>query len=76
MVDDQVIRRSMEELRQTFKSGKTRSVDWRKAQLRSILKLIDENEDIIFKLLQSELGKHPVESYRDEVCRNSTRNSL
>ncbi|KAL4582670.1 hypothetical protein LXL04_007228 [Taraxacum kok-saghyz] len=67
MDDDQGMRRSVEELRQTFKSGKTRGVDWRKAQLRAILRLIEENEDNLFQLLQSELGKHPVESYRDEI---------
>lgn len=67
MEDDHGMRRSVEELRQTFKSGKTRGVDWRKAQLRAILRLIDENEDTLFQLLQSELGKHPVESYRDEI---------
>ncbi|KAL8257178.1 hypothetical protein R6Q59_029219 [Mikania micrantha] len=67
MNGDQEMRRRVEELRQTFKSGKTRSVDWRKSQLQAILRLIHENEDTLFKLLQSELGKHPVESYRDEV---------
>nr|XP_043615498.1 aldehyde dehydrogenase family 3 member F1 [Erigeron canadensis] len=65
--DDHVIRRSMEELRHTFRTGITKNVDWRKAQLGAILKLINENEDTLFELLQSELGKHPVESYRDEI---------
>ncbi|KAK9049176.1 hypothetical protein SSX86_031859 [Deinandra increscens subsp. villosa] len=63
----EMMRRSVEELRLTFKSGKTRGVDWRKTQLRGILRLIHENEDTLFNLLQSELGKHPVESYRDEI---------
>ncbi|MFS7983549.1 putative aldehyde dehydrogenase (NAD(+)) [Helianthus anomalus] len=67
MTDDHEIRRSVEELRLTFKSGKTRSGDWRKAQLRAILRLVHENEDTLFRLLELELGKHPVESYRDEV---------
>ncbi|XP_076953691.1 aldehyde dehydrogenase family 3 member F1-like [Bidens hawaiensis] len=67
MIDNPEMRRSVEELRLTFKSGKTRSGDWRKAQLRAILRLIQENEDTLFRLLESELGKHPVESYRDEI---------
>ncbi|XP_076916895.1 aldehyde dehydrogenase family 3 member F1-like [Bidens hawaiensis] len=67
MIDDLEMRRSVEELRLTFKSGKTRSGDWRKAQLRAILRLIQENEDTLFRLLESELGKHPIESYRDEI---------
>ncbi|KAF7136479.1 hypothetical protein RHSIM_Rhsim08G0036600 [Rhododendron simsii] len=28
---------------------------------------MDENEDQIFKALQQDLGKHPVEAYRDEI---------
>ncbi|KAJ0629721.1 putative aldehyde dehydrogenase (NAD(+)) [Helianthus annuus] len=67
MTDDHEIRRSVEELRLTFKSGKTRSGDWRKAQLQAILRLVHENEDTLFRLLELELGKHPVESYRDEI---------
>ncbi|KAM7516174.1 hypothetical protein LguiA_005757 [Lonicera macranthoides] len=55
------------EVRKTFRSGKTKGVEWRKSQLRGILKLIDENEDKIFDALQRDLGKHPVEAYRDEV---------
>ncbi|XP_059623546.1 aldehyde dehydrogenase family 3 member F1-like [Cornus florida] len=58
---------SLGELRQSFRSGRTRSASWRKAQLQAILKLITENEDKIFKALQEDLGKHPVESYRDEI---------
>ncbi|KAK1422153.1 hypothetical protein QVD17_25074 [Tagetes erecta] len=78
MNDDQDMRRSVEELRRTFKSGKTRSVDWRKEQLRAVLRFIQENEDTLFKLLQSELGKHPIESYRDEigVVKKSANNAL
>uniref|UniRef100_A0A5B7A5W8 Aldehyde dehydrogenase n=1 Tax=Davidia involucrata TaxID=16924 RepID=A0A5B7A5W8_DAVIN len=55
------------ELSQTFRSGRTRSVAWRKAQLRAILKLIRDHENNIFEALQQDLGKHPVESFRDEI---------
>ncbi|RWR85871.1 aldehyde dehydrogenase family 3 member F1-like protein [Cinnamomum micranthum f. kanehirae] len=58
---------SMEELRETFRLGKTRSASWRKSQMRAILKLLLEREDEIFKALNQDLGKHPVESYRDEL---------
>lgn len=58
---------SLAELRQTFKSGKTRSVEWRKTQLRALLDLVRENEEKIFGALNQDLGKHPVEAYRDEV---------
>ncbi|KAL2497681.1 Aldehyde dehydrogenase family 3 member F1 [Abeliophyllum distichum] len=55
------------ELRQNFRSGRTRGLVWRKTQLRAILKLVAENEDEIFEALNRDLGKHPVEAYRDEI---------
>ncbi|GFY93929.1 hypothetical protein Acr_09g0003750 [Actinidia rufa] len=55
------------EWRQTFRSGRTRTVAWRQSQLRAILKLIDHYEDVIFKALHQDLGKLPVEVCRDEV---------
>ncbi|OIT37781.1 PREDICTED: aldehyde dehydrogenase family 3 member F1 [Nicotiana attenuata] len=55
------------EVRTTFKGGRTRGVEWRKAQLQALLKLLAENEDKIFEALRQDLGKHPVEAYRDEV---------
>lgn len=66
------------EVRTTFSSGRTRGVAWRKAQLQAILKLLAENEDEIFEALKQDLGKHPVESYRDEVgvVKKSATNAL
>lgn len=55
------------ELRQTFRSGITKSVAWRKNQLRALIELLQDNEDKIFKALHQDLGKHPVETYRDEA---------
>lgn len=54
-------------LRETFKSGRTRSVAWRKNQLKAVIDLINENEQTIYKVLHQDLGKDPAESYRDEV---------
>ncbi|XP_056170062.1 aldehyde dehydrogenase family 3 member F1 isoform X2 [Syzygium oleosum] len=61
------VEESLAELRQAFKSGRTRSVSWRKRQLRAIINLVQDNEENIFKALYQDLGKHPVECYRDEV---------
>ncbi|KAF5753019.1 aldehyde dehydrogenase family 3 member F1 [Tripterygium wilfordii] len=61
------IEESIAELRQTFKSGRTRSALWRKNQLRAMIKLITENEERAYQVLHEDLGKHPVEVYRDEV---------
>ena len=61
------VEESLAELRQTFRSGKTRTASWRKSQLKALLRLIHENEDKIFEALKHDLGKHAVEAYRDEV---------
>ncbi|KAL6993482.1 Aldehyde dehydrogenase 3 member F1 [Sarracenia purpurea var. burkii] len=58
---------SLAELRQTFSCGRTKSLAWRKAQLRAILELIHDNEQKIYEALRLDLGKHPVEAYRDEI---------
>lgn len=55
------------ELRETFRSGRTRSGEWRKSQLKALLRLVQENEGEIFRALKEDLGKHPAEAFRDEV---------
>nr|AMJ39507.1 aldehyde dehydrogenase 3F1 [Bixa orellana] len=69
---------TLAELRETFKSRRTRPVAWRKKQLNAILNLIHDNEDLIFKALYKDLGKHPTEAFRDEVgvVEKSVRDSL
>ncbi|PNX83964.1 aldehyde dehydrogenase family 3 member f1-like protein [Trifolium pratense] len=69
---------TVKELGQYFKTGKTKSVTWRKNQLQAILNLVHENEDAISKALYQDLGKHPVEAYRDELggVEKSAQNSL
>lgn len=61
------VEESLRELRDYFKSGCTRSVKWRKTQITALLQLLRDKEDVIFEALRQDLGKHPVESYRDEV---------
>jgi acyl-CoA reductase-like NAD-dependent aldehyde dehydrogenase len=58
---------TLAELRDTFKSGRTISVAWRKSQLRAMIEFVQDNEEEMFKVLDQDLGKHPVEAYRDEV---------
>ncbi|KAK9692362.1 hypothetical protein RND81_09G259100 [Saponaria officinalis] len=55
------------ELREYFKTGKTKESSWRKSQLKGLQKFVIEREDDILKALNLDIGKHPVESYRDEV---------
>lgn len=53
----------LDTLRATFASGKTKSLDWRKAQLLSLKRLLLENENAIYQALQQDLGKCQFESY-------------
>nr|KYP48434.1 Aldehyde dehydrogenase family 3 member F1 [Cajanus cajan] len=73
-----IVEENVRELRQYFKTGKTKSVTWRKNQLTALLDLVHENEEAIFKALHQDLGKHPVEAYRDEIggVEKSANNSL
>ncbi|KAF2312040.1 hypothetical protein GH714_027845 [Hevea brasiliensis] len=54
-------------MRQYFKSGNTKDASWRLSQLKGLLLFIKENEAEIFKALKEDLGKPPVEAFRDEV---------
>lgn len=58
---------TMEEMRDYFYSGKTRDASWRKTQLKGVLRMLEEQEHEFFRALRQDLGKHPVESYKDEV---------
>lgn len=44
------------ELRATFWTGKTKSLEWRKHQMRQVIKMIQENVDAIQKAVQKDLG--------------------
>ncbi|XP_054824703.1 aldehyde dehydrogenase family 3 member F1 [Prosopis cineraria] len=72
------VEESLRELRESFKSGRTRSVKWRKTQITALLQLLRDQEEAIFRALHQDLGKHPVESYRDEVgvVEKSAENTL
>ena len=56
----------IQELRQTFDSGKTKSLDWRREQLINLKRLLVENENAIYDALASDLGKCQFESYLSE----------
>ncbi|XP_073301830.1 aldehyde dehydrogenase family 3 member F1-like [Primulina huaijiensis] len=64
---EQDLELKMKELRDTYKSGRTKEGSWRKSQLRALLSFLEEKEDTILNALMQDLGKHPVEAYRDEL---------
>ena len=55
-------------LRETFKSGRTRSVDWRKQQLRALERLMNENEGAIAAALNQDLGRKPFEAWLADIA--------
>ncbi|ESQ50649.1 hypothetical protein EUTSA_v10022980mg [Eutrema salsugineum] len=65
----EMVEQELGELRQTFASGRTRSMKWRKRQLSAIIEMVKEKEDEICKALFQDLGKHPTEAYRDELVK-------
>ncbi|MGB6208036.1 MAG: aldehyde dehydrogenase family protein, partial [Mycobacterium sp.] len=50
-------------LRQTFATGKTRSVQWRQAQLHALEKMMVENEPAIAEALAEDLDRSPFEAW-------------
>jgi aldehyde dehydrogenase (NAD+) len=50
-------------LRQTFSTGKTRSVEWRRAQLHALEKMMTENESAIAAALEKDLDRSPFEAW-------------
>ncbi|XP_056637224.1 aldehyde dehydrogenase, dimeric NADP-preferring-like [Diorhabda carinulata] len=55
------------ELRNTFNSGKTKSVNYRIKQLKALLNLLDENTDLIADALEKDLRKNKIESILMEI---------
>jgi aldehyde dehydrogenase (NAD+) len=50
-------------LRKTFASGKTRDVQWRRAQLRALEKMVCDNESQIATALEKDLDRNPFEAW-------------
>lgn len=61
-------------LRQSFNSGLTKSIEWRRRQLHALLRLIDENTDDITEALRKDLNKCEFESFLFEI--DFTRNDI
>ncbi len=54
-------------LRATFRSGKTRDLEWRRTQLAAVERMMGECERDLFDALQSDLGKPALESFATET---------
>lgn len=61
-------------LRDTFRSGRTRGLDWRLQQLRGLVRLLSEREADIASALGADLGRNPHDSWFGDVA--STRGEV
>jgi aldehyde dehydrogenase (NAD+) len=55
-------------LRDTFKTGRTRSVEWRKQQLLAMEKMMNDNEGAIMEALEKDLGRSPFEAWLADIA--------
>ncbi len=61
------LKRVIKQQREFFATGKTKDVDFRLEQLKTLKKAIIENEDEIMEALNRDLNKAPFESYGTEI---------
>ncbi|MEU6474448.1 aldehyde dehydrogenase family protein [Streptomyces massasporeus] len=54
-------------LRATFRTGRTKPVEWRTAQLRRLRDMLTENGADLAAALHTDLGKSSTEAYRTEI---------
>ncbi len=54
-------------LRQTFDSGKTRSLDWRRGQLQAIHDMMATEGDVLVEALQADLRKPTLEAWAADI---------
>ncbi len=54
-------------LRQVFESGRTRSLAWRKEQLRGLVRFLVEQESELIAALRSDLGRPPFEAFGTDI---------
>ncbi|KAG6867507.1 hypothetical protein C0993_001900, partial [Termitomyces sp. T159_Od127] len=56
-----------EALRDTFRKGVTRPLEWRKQQLLQLARLVQENADAFAEALAADLGKPRLEAFLGEI---------
>src|SRR5437879_9746049 len=59
---------TVDRLRKTFATGRTRDIEWRKRQLLQLAKLMEENEAAIAAALADDLDRNPFEAYIADVA--------
>src|SRR6185437_233347 len=62
------VAKTVARLRQTFATGRTRNVEWRKEQLNALKRLMVENETKVADALEKDLGRSPFEAWLADVA--------
>lgn len=57
----------VKELRENYKSSKTKTYEWRVSQLKGIEKMLEEKEKAIAEALYKDLSKPELEAFVSEV---------
>lgn len=59
---------TVDRLRRTFATGRTRDIEWRRRQLLQLAKMMEENESAITAALAEDLDRHPFEAYIGDIA--------
>jgi aldehyde dehydrogenase (NAD+) len=62
------VSKTVARLRETFASGRTRGLEWRRTQLHGIAALMAENEPRIAAALDEDLGRKPFEAWLADIA--------
>lgn len=62
LLSSNVCNQIIKEVKETFKTGRTKDVKFRKQQLKNLLKLVEDNKDVICDALKADLNKPPFET--------------
>lgn len=66
--DNPDIPATVRRLRATFATGRTRSLQWRREQLRALERMMSDNEPAIADALEQDLGRSPFEAWLADVA--------
>lgn len=58
----------VDRLRATFRSGRTRDLDWRRKQLAALSRMLRHNEDALLRALANDLGKPRFEAWAGDLA--------
>ena len=61
------IANELERLRATFRSGTTRSVDWRVAQIEGVIRFAKDHTESLIKAMAADLGRPPIEGWSADI---------